>query len=121
MRALLDYITAVITNSIKSGLFHQTNDLSECSLLNTSRMKTTDFADHAEIQTRSFFFLMQKFLWLQLRDHPSKRQTDEPNAHELLLLVTAKNRGSRCEEAFSSESGQSMLEKDIFEMQIARS
>lgn len=68
-----------------------------------------------------FFFLMQKFLWLQLRDHPSKRQTDEPNAHELLLLVTAKNRGSRCEEAFSSESGQSMLEKDIFEMQIVRS
>lgn len=66
---------------------------------------------------------MQKFLWLQLRDHPSKRQTDEPNAHELLLLllVTAKNRGSRCEEAFSSESGQSMLEKDIFEMQIVRS
>lgn len=55
-RALLDYITAVITNSIKSGLFHQTDDLSECSLLNTSRMKTTDFADHAEIQTRSFLF-----------------------------------------------------------------
>lgn len=69
-----------------------------------------------------FFFLMQKFLWLQLRDHPSKRQTDELNAHELLLLlVTAKNRGSRCEEAVSSESGQSMLEKDIFEMQIVRS
>lgn len=67
------------------------------------------------------FFLMQKFLWLQLRDHPSKRQTDELNAHELLLLVTAKNRGSRCEEAVSSESGQSMLEKDIFEMQIVRS
>lgn len=68
-----------------------------------------------------FFFLMQKFLWLQLRDHPTKRQTDEPNAHELLLLVTAKNRGSHCEEAVSSESGQSMLEKDIFEMQIVRS
>lgn len=64
---------------------------------------------------------MQKFLWLQLRDHPTKRQTDEPNAHELLLLVTAKNRGSHCEEAVSSESGQSMLEKDIFEMQIVRS
>ena len=44
------------------------------------------FSDAEVFVAPSYFF--------QLRNHPTKRQTDEANAHELLLLVTAKNRGS---------------------------